>query len=51
MEFASSKESNSMFQRKYKLDLLKKTRFLGCKTVETPIDPTCKLGLLKEIVC
>ena len=36
---------------KYTLDLPKKTRFLGCKPTQTPIDPTCKLQLLKESKC
>lgn len=32
-----------MNQRKYVLDLLKETRLLGCKSVETPMEPNIKL--------
>ena len=48
MEFARSKECIFVSQRKCTLALLKETGFLGCKPIETLIDPTCKLGLLKK---
>ena len=48
MKFARSKEGIFISQRKYTLDLRKETRLLGCKPDETPTDPICKLGLLKE---
>ena len=34
-------------QLKYVLDLLKDTRMLGCKFVDTPMDYTIKLGTVK----
>ncbi|KAL9447690.1 hypothetical protein AB3S75_015212 [Citrus x aurantiifolia] len=43
MEFARSKEGIFVNQRKYVLDLLGETGLLGCKMVETPIDPNLKL--------
>ena len=43
MEFAQSKESIFVSQRKYVLDLLDETGMLGCKLVETPIEPNEKL--------
>ena len=51
MEFSISKEGIFVSQRKHTLDFPKKTRFLGCKPTKTPIDPTCKLWLLKESKC
>ena len=50
MEFARSKECIFLSQRKCTLALLKEIGFLGCKPIETLIDPTCKLGLLKKSV-
>ena len=44
MEIARSRKEISVSQRKYVLDLLKKTGMLGCKPADTPIDPTTKLG-------
>lgn len=46
MKLARSKKGFFLSQRT--LDLLKETGLLGCKQFKTPIDPTCKLGLLKE---
>ena len=43
MEFARSKEGIFVNQRKYVLDLLDETGMLGCKLVETPIEPNVKL--------
>ena len=43
MEFARSKEGIFVNQRKYVLDLLGDTGQLGCKLVETPIEPNIKL--------
>ena len=43
MEFARSKEGIFMNQRKYILDLLTETGLLGCKAVETPVEPNLKL--------
>lgn len=43
MEVARSKEGISVSQRKYVLDLLKDTGLMGCKPVDTPMDPNVKL--------
>ena len=43
MEFARSKEGIFVNQLKYVLDLLNETGMLGCKPVETPIEPNIKL--------
>ena len=51
MEFVISKEDIFVSQRKNTLDLLKETRLLRCKPVETPIDFTYKLRILKENKC
>lgn len=43
IEVAKSKHGILISQRKYVLDLLKKTGMLGCKPVDTPMDPPkCK---------
>ena len=42
MEVASNKIGVSISQNKYTLDLLKETGMLGCKPVETPMDPNIK---------
>ncbi|GMP41435.1 hypothetical protein CsSME_00011533 [Camellia sinensis var. sinensis] len=47
MEFARSKEGIFVNQRKYVLDLLGETGMLGCKMVETPIEPNLKLQAAK----
>lgn len=43
MEFARSKDGIFVNQRKYILDLLNETGLLGCKAVETPVEPNIKL--------
>lgn len=48
MEVARSKKGIFVSQRKYVLDLLKETGMLGCKLVDTPMDPTKKLGAEKD---
>ena len=47
MEFARSKKGIFVNQRKYILDLLDETGLLGCKTVDTPVEPNVKLTLAK----
>ena len=47
MEFARSKEGIFVNQRKYVLDLLGEMGMLGCKTVETLIEPCTKLQTAK----
>ena len=42
MEVARSKEGIVISQRKYILDLLSETGFLGCKPADTPMDPNKK---------
>ncbi|KAJ4703138.1 Retrovirus-related Pol polyprotein from transposon TNT 1-94 [Melia azedarach] len=48
MEVARSKKGISVSQRKYVLDLLKETRMLGCKPIDTPMDPTIKLRAMDD---
>ncbi|XP_031269443.1 uncharacterized protein LOC116127931 [Pistacia vera] len=48
MEIARSKKGISVSQRKYVLDLLKEIGMLGCKPVETPIEPNLKF---EEMSC
>ena len=48
MEVAGNKSGISVSQRKYILDLLKETRMLGCKPVDTPMDLVKKIGQQKE---
>ena len=43
IEVARSKESISLLQRKYVLDILEETGLLGSKPMETPMDPNVKL--------
>ncbi|XP_072088069.1 uncharacterized mitochondrial protein AtMg00810-like [Arachis hypogaea] len=43
IEFARSKEGIFMNQQKYILDILKETGLVGCKAVETLIEPNLKL--------
>lgn len=43
MEIARSREGIFVSQRKYILDLLKDTGLMGCKPVDTPMDPNVKL--------
>ena len=39
MEVAKNRSGISISQWKYTLDLLKETGMLGCKLVDTPMDP------------
>ena len=48
MEIARSRNGISVSQRKYTLDLLRETGMLGCKPVDTPIDPARKRGVEEE---
>ena len=48
MEVARSSKGISISQRKYVLDLLKETGTIGCRPVETPIDPNTKLEAQTE---
>ncbi|GAU39772.1 hypothetical protein TSUD_220160 [Trifolium subterraneum] len=48
MEFTRSKEGTFLNQRKYILDLLKETGMMGCRPVETPMDPNVKLKAVSE---
>ena len=43
MEVIRSSQGISILQRKYVHDLLKKTRMIKCRPVETPMDPNTKL--------
>lgn len=43
MEVARNRTGISVSQRKYTLDLLKETGFLGSRPVDTPMDPSLKL--------
>ena len=45
MEIARNKAGISVSQRKYVLDLLKETGMMGCKLVDTPMDPNVKLEM------
>ena len=44
MEVMRSKQGISVSQRKYVLELLKETGMLGCKPIDTPMDPNTKLS-------
>ena len=44
MEVAGNKSGISVSQRKCILDILKEARMLGCKPVDTPMDPVKKIG-------
>ena len=43
IEIAQSKFSVVMSLRKYTLDILKETRMIGCKPINTHMDPNVKL--------
>ncbi|KAK3031786.1 hypothetical protein RJ639_036938, partial [Escallonia herrerae] len=45
MEVGRSKSGITVSQRKYVLDLLRDTGMLGCRPVETPMEPNVKLGI------
>ena len=47
MEIARSKMGIAVSQCKYVLDLLKETRMLSCKPIDTPMDCTIKLGTVE----
>ena len=44
MEVARNKNGISVSQRKYIFEFLKEIEMLGCKVVNTPIDPLKKIG-------
>ena len=48
MKVARSKKGIVVSQRKYVLDLLKKTGMSGCRPVDIPINPNQKLGDYEE---
>ncbi|KAK0589003.1 hypothetical protein LWI29_008378 [Acer saccharum] len=48
MEVARSKAEIFINQRKYRLDLLRETRMIDCKPVDTPMDSITKLGLIED---
>ena len=48
MEVARNQKGISVSQRKYTLDLLKETGMMGCKPVDTPVDPNLKLTELQN---
>ena len=52
MEVARSEKGIMVSQHKYIMDLLKETRIIGCKPIETPVDPNEKLGedIARELV-
>ncbi|KAK2993290.1 hypothetical protein RJ640_022129 [Escallonia rubra] len=49
MKVAHSNKGISISQRKYTLDLLKETGMLGCKPIDTHMDPICKLDWARSI--
>lgn len=49
IEVARSSRGISLFQRKYVLDLLSETGFLGARPVETPMDSPLSLMLIMAI--
>ena len=42
-EVAQSRSGIVISQRKYALDILEKTGMMGCKPIDTPMDPNVKL--------
>lgn len=48
MKFDRSKKGIFVNKRKYIIDLLKETCFLGCRIVETPIERNLKLQIAKD---
>ena len=48
IEVAHSKEGIFISQQKYIIDLLTETGMLGCKAIDTPIEPNHKLGEILE---
>ena len=49
MEAARSNKGIFVSQRKYTLELLKKTGMLGCKPSNTPMDPFNKIGSKEDM--
>ncbi|RVX10668.1 Retrovirus-related Pol polyprotein from transposon TNT 1-94 [Vitis vinifera] len=49
MEVGRTKEGIVVTQRKYVLDLLQETGMLGCKPVDTPMDPIGKIKIMTVI--
>ncbi|KAK3012847.1 hypothetical protein RJ639_010347 [Escallonia herrerae] len=49
MEVARSNKGICISQQIYTLDLLKETGMLGCKPIDTPTDPTSKVGMKEGI--
>ena len=49
IEVVRSKQGTFISQKKYVLDHLKETSFLGCKLAKTPIEVNHKLGEKKEV--
>ncbi|KAK3008239.1 hypothetical protein RJ639_015215 [Escallonia herrerae] len=45
MEVTRSKSGITVSQRKYVLDLLRDTGMLGCRSIETPMEPNAKLDI------
>ena len=43
IEVAQSTSGIVISQRKYALDILEKTGMMGCKPIDTPMDPNVKL--------
>ena len=48
MKVARNKSGIVMSQRKYVLDLLKETCMMGCKPIDTHMDPRIKLEIREE---
>ena len=45
MEVAQNRSGIFVSQQKYVIDLLEETGMLGCKPIDTPVDPSVKLDL------
>ena len=50
MEVARNKNGISVSQRKYIFEFLKEIEMLGCKVVNTPMDPLKKIGELEKSI-
>ena len=51
MEVAQSKARNTLYHRKYTLDLLQDCWMIGAKLVSTPMDYTLKLSKIQARLC